>query len=227
MKRASLLVGFAFFAFVIFSQSGTQATNNTFLERFSGPDVKKEGTTGIYNFDKNHSFISFRVKHMGLSEVPGFFRDFKGTVNYNAEDITKSSVEFTAQAKSIDTGVAARDNHLRTPDFFDAEKFPEITFKSTKVEKKGKSVIVTGDFTMKGVTKSISFPFQIAGWLPPDERSGGKMGIAAETTINRRDYGVNWGTNLPSGIPVVSDDVKIVLQIEAGKAKEGAPAKAE
>ena len=80
---------------------------------------------------------------------------------------------------------------------------------------------------MKGITKSLTFPFQIAGWLPADERSGGKMGIAAETTINRRDYGVNWGTNLPSGIAVVSDDVKIVLQIEAGKAKEGAPAKAE
>ena len=227
MKRASLLVGFALFALVVLSQSGTQATNNTFLERFSGPDVKKEGTTGTYNFDKNHSFISFRVKHMGLSEVPGFFRDFKGNVSYNAEDVTKSSVEFTAQAKSIDTGVAGRDNHLRTPDFFDVEKFPEITFKSTKVERKGKTVMITGDFTMKGVTKSLTFPFQIAGWLPADERSGGKMGIAAETTINRRDYGVNWGTNLPSGIAVVSDEVKVVLQIEAGKAKDGAPARAE
>jgi polyisoprenoid-binding protein YceI len=227
MKRASLLVGFAFFALVILSQSGTQATNNTFLERFSAADTKKEGTTGVYNFDKNHSFISFRVKHMGLSEVPGFFRDFKGSVDYNAEDVTKSSVEFTAQAKSIDTGVTGRDNHLRTPDFFDVEKYPEITFKSTRVERKGKSLIVTGDFTMKGVTKSLTFPFQIAGWLPADERSGGKMGIAAETTVNRRDYGVNWGTNLPSGIAVVSDEVKIVLQIEAGKAKEGAPAKSE
>jgi polyisoprenoid-binding protein YceI len=163
---------------------------------------------------KNHSFISFRAKHMGLSEVPGFFRDFKGAVNYDADDVTKSSVEFTAQAKSIDTGVAPRDNHLRTPDFFDVEKFPEVTFKSTKVEKKGKNLIVTGDFTMKGVTKSISIPFQIAGWLPADDRSGGKMGIAAETTINRRDFGVNWGTTLPSGVAAVADDVKIVLQIE-------------
>jgi len=227
MKRASLLVGFAFFAFILFSQSGSQAANQTFFERFSAADTRKEGTTGVYNFDKNHSFISFRVKHMGLSEVPGFFRDFKGAVNYNSDDITKSSVEFTAQAKSIDTGVSGRDNHLRTPDFFDVEKYPEITFKSTKVEKKGKSLIVTGDFTMKGVTKSLTFPFQIAGWLPPDDKSGGKMGIAAETTINRRDYGVNWGNNLPSGIAVVSDEVKIVLQIEAGKAKEGGPAKAD
>ena len=84
--------------------------------------------------------------------------------------------------------------------------------------------MVTGDFTMKGVTKSISIPFQIAGWLPADERSGGKMGIAAETTINRRDYGVNWGSTLPSGISAVADEVKISLQIEAGKAKEAVKA---
>jgi polyisoprenoid-binding protein YceI len=227
MKRASLLVGFALFALVVLSQSGTQATNNTFLERFSGPDVQKEGTTGTYNFDKNHTFIGFKVKHYGLSEVPGFFRDFKGAVNYNAEDVTKSSVEFTALATSVDTGVAPRDNHLRKADFFEVDKYPEITFKSTKVEKKGKTLMITGDFTMKGVTKSLTFPFQIVGWLPADEHTGGKMGIAAETTINRRDYGVNWGTNLPSGIAMVSDEVKIVLQIEAGKAKEGAPARAE
>ena len=79
---------------------------------------------------------------------------------------------------------------------------------------------MTGDFTMKGVTKSITFPFQIAGWLPADEKSGGKMGLAAETTINRRDYGINYGSNLPSGIAAVSDEIKIVLQIEAGKKKD-------
>jgi polyisoprenoid-binding protein YceI len=93
------------------------------------------------------------------------------------------------------------------------------------VEKKGKGWIVTGDFTMHGVTKPISFPFQIAGWLPADDRSGGKMGIAAETTINRRDFGINWGNNLPSGVPAVSDNVSISLQIEAGKPK-AAPAAA-
>ena len=80
---------------------------------------------------------------------------------------------------------------------------------------------MTGDFTMKGVTKSIIFPFQIAGWLPANDKSGGKMGIAAETTINRRDYGVNWGSNLPgTNIPAVSDTVKISLQIDAGKKKD-------
>jgi len=217
MKRVSILLGVAFAALIILSQSGAQAINVSFEQRFAGGSAV--GDSGEYNFDKAHTFIGFKVRHMGLVEVPGFFRDFTGTVNFNSKDITKSTVEFTAKATSVDTGVAARDNHLRTKDFFEVEKFPDITFKSTKVEKKGKGYLLTGDFTMKGVTKSITFPFQIAGWLPADDKSGGKMGMAAETTINRRDYGVNYGTNLPSGIAAVSDDIKIVLQIEAGKKK--------
>ncbi len=164
---------------------------------------------------------------MGLIEVPGFFRDFTGTVNYDANDITRSTVEFVAKTTSIDTGVAPRDKHLRSADFFEVEKYPDLVFKSTKITKKGKNLMLTGDLTIKAVTKSITFPFQIVGWLPGDEQSGGKMGIAAETTINRRDFGVNWGTNLPSGVPAVSDDVRIVLQIEAGKAKPAGAAKTE
>lgn len=225
MKRGSLLTAFALLALVVLSQSGTHAVNNTFAERFAG--VAPVGDSGVYAFDKAHSFIQFTVNHNGLTEIPGFFRDFTGSINFDSKDITKSTVEFTAKATSVDTGVAARDNHLRTKDFFEVETYPDITFKSTKVEKKGSGWLLTGDFTMKGVTKSITFPFQIVGWLPPSDRSGGKVGIAAETTINRRDYGVNWGSNLPSGIAVVSDNVKISLQIDAGKAKDTAPPKTE
>jgi polyisoprenoid-binding protein YceI len=223
MKRIFLFTGIVMLAFLAAAFSGTQATNQTFAERYAAGAAA--GDSGTYAFDKAHTFIGFKVRHMGLIEVPGFFRDFTGEVNYNAADVTKSTVVFTAKATSVDTGVGARDNHLRTKDFFEVETYPEITFKSTKVEKKGKSWIVTGDFTMKGVAKSISIPFDIVGWLPADERSGGKMGIAAETTINRRDYGVNYGTNLPSGIAAVADEIKIVLQIEAGKKKDAAPAK--
>lgn len=217
MKRYSVLLGIALVAFFVFLQTGAEAVNNSFEQRFAGSAAV--GDSGVYNFDKAHSFIGFKAKHMGLIEVPGYFRDFVGTVNFDAKDITKSTVEFTAKATSVDTGVAGRDNHLRTKDFFEVEKYPDITFKSTKVAKKGKGYLLTGDFTMKGVTKSITFPFEISGWLPADERSGGKMGITGETTINRREYGVNYGTNLPSGIAAVSDDIKIVLQIEAGKKK--------
>lgn len=211
MKRTSLLFGIALIAFVALSQSGVGAVNKAFAERFAGgPAI---GDSGVYTFDKAHSFIGFKVKHSGLIEVPGFFRDFTGTVNFDAKDISKSTVEFTAKATSVDTGVAGRDNHLRTKDFFEVETYPDITFKSTKVAKKGNGWMVTGDLTMKGVTKSITFPFEISGWLAPDERSGGKMGITAETELNRREYGVNYPNT------VVSDQIKVVLQIEAGKKK--------
>jgi polyisoprenoid-binding protein YceI len=215
MKRASFLVGFAFLAFIVLSRNGTEAVTTTFSDRFAGSAAI--GDSGIYTFDKPHTFIEFRVRHLGMIEVPGYFRDFTGAVNFDAKDVSKSTVEFTAKATSVDTGVTRRDNHLRTADFFDAEKFPDITFKSTRIEKKGKTLMLTGDFTMKGVTKSISFPFQIAGWVPADERSGDKMGITAETSINRKDFGVNYDAKLPSGIPAVADNIKIVLQIEAEK----------
>jgi len=218
MKRISLYLSVALFAFIVFSQSGAEAVNRTFAERFASST--KIGDSGVYTFDKAHSFIQFSINHFGLTNVPGFFRDFTGTINFDAKDISRSTVEFTAKAASVDTGVAPRDNHLRTADFFEVEKYPDITFKSTKVQKKGKKWMLTGDFTMKGVTRSITFPFDIVGWLPADKNSGGKMGIAAETTINRRDYGINYGSNLPSGIPAVGDIVKISLQIDAGKAKD-------
>lgn len=219
MKRVSLLLGIALFAVIVFSQTGAEAVNKTFAERFAGDT--KMGDSGTYNFDKPHSFIGFRAGHNGLIEVPGFFRDFKGSVNFDAKDIKKSSVEFTAKATSVDTGVAGRDNHLRTADFFDVAKFSDFTFKSTKVAKKGKGWLVTGDLTMKGITKSITFPFNIAGFLPANERNGGRMGITAETTINRRDFGVNYDAKIPgTSLQVVSDQIKVVLQIEAVRPKD-------
>lgn len=217
MKRAFFLAAFAIAAFFVFSNFGIQAVGLSFVESYAAAGAVKDGESGTYNFDKAHSFIGFHVNHMGLIEVPGFIRDFEGKVNYDADDVTNSSVEFTGKMTSIDTGVAGRDKHLRSADFFEIEKFPDVIFKSTKVEKKGSGLVVTGDFTMKGVTKQISIPFQIAGWLPGTERSATKMGIVGETQINRRDHGVNYGNNLPSGIPAIGDNVRITLQIEAAK----------
>jgi polyisoprenoid-binding protein YceI len=213
MRRIFLVTGLAIIAAISLSQSGAEARNATHFDRFAGAGAI--GETGSYGFDKAHSVIGFKVKHNGLIEIPGFFRDFTGKVEYNAADVSKSSVEFSAKVTSIDTGVTNRDNHLRSKDFFEVEKFPDITFKSTKVEKKGKQWTVTGDFTMKGVTKSITFPFNITGFLPAAEKSAARMGITAATTLNRRDYGITYGGNLPSGIPVISDAVTINLEIEA------------
>ena len=194
----------------------TAANNTNVAERFSAPEASVQtGVTGKYNFDKSHSAIGFKVKHYGLVDVPGYFRDFTGAIDFNAEDPSKSSVTFSAKMTSVDTGVAGRDNHLRTADFFEVEKYPEMTFVSKKVEKHGAMWHVTGDLTMKGVTKSVSFPFNIAGFLP-DRRSGGTIiGVTAETTINRRDFGVNYGSNLPNGVAALSDNVKVELNIEA------------
>ena len=221
MKKISFFLAFALAAVFIYTGGVSSASTATFPEASTAFDSKQTtGESGVYNFDKAHSFIGFKVKHMGLIEVPGFFRDFTGEVNFDSKDVSKSTVNFKAMMTSVDTGVAGRDKHLRSADFFEVEKFPEMTFASKKVEKKGKGWVVTGDLTMKGVTKSVVIPFEIAGWLPASERSGPKMGIAGETTINRRDFGVNYGNALPSGIAAISDEVKVVLQIEAGKAKE-------
>ncbi len=221
MKRTTIFLGLAFLAVALFAGSSTTAVKPTLEERFSETaGAVQKGESGVYAFDKAHTFIGFKVKHMGLIKVPGFFRDFTGEINYNADDVTKSSVSFTAKTESVDTGVAGRDGHLRRADFFDAEKFPEITFKSTKVEKRGDDLYITGDFTLRGVTKSISFEFDIEGFLPGNQRKGPTMGVSADTTIKRFDYGVNYGSNVPAGAPGISNEVEIVLEIEAVKAKE-------
>jgi len=220
MKRYSFLAAVALAALAALSQSGTIAREQTFADRFAGADTVKLGDSGTYNFDKPHSFIGFKVNHNGLIEVPGFFRDFTGAITFDNTDVTKSSVQFTAKATSVDTGVQGRDNHLRTKDFFEVETYPEITFKSTKVEKKGKGWLITGDLTMKGVTKPVTFPFTVSGFLPATERNGGRMGVTAETNINRRDFNVNYDAKMPTGSLVVADDVKVILQIEAVKPKD-------
>lgn len=212
------------FGAVVFN-STVNAEKQNFVEKFSVNNIAQtQDASGTYNFDKAHSFIGFRVKHYGLIEVPGYFRDFTGTVNYDSKDPGKSSVEFSAKMTSVDTGVEGRDKHLRTADFFEVEKYPEMTFKSTKVEKKGDQWNLTGDFTMKGVTKSITFPFNVTGIIT--QRNGLKMGLTAETTINRREFGVNYGETKAGETPAVADDIKVVLQIEANKAQPK-PAPAE
>ena len=174
-------------------------------------------STGDYKIDPAHSLIGFSIRHFEISLVKGRFKDFSGMIHYDSADATKSTVEFTAKAESIDTGVTGRDNHLRSADFFDVAKFPEITFKSTQVEKKGNSYVLHGDFTMKGVTKQISFPFTIAGAIK-DNRGNTRFGVAAETKLNRRDYGITWGAAMANGGLNVADEVTIDLQLEALKA---------
>lgn len=172
---------------------------------------------GDYKIDPAHSIIGFSIRHLEINWVEGRFKDFAGVIHYDESDVTKSSVEFTAKIESIDTGVEARDKHLRTPDFFDAAKFPEMSFKSTSVERKSKDrYVLHGDFTLKGVTKQVELPFTITGAIK-DPWGNTRFGINAQTKINRRDYGITWGKALESGGMDVGNEVTIELQLEALK----------
>lgn len=170
-----------------------------------------------YAVDPVHSSVGFSVRHLIINNIPGRFKEYSGTISYDAADIAKSSVQFAAKVASIDTGVQQRDDHLRNADFFEVAKYPELTFKSTRIEKKGKdSFIATGTFTMKGVSKEIAIPFKVFG---PVNAGGGKIriGVEAGLTINRQDYGVTYSRTLEGGGLVVGNDVNIQLNLEAVK----------
>jgi polyisoprenoid-binding protein YceI len=173
--------------------------------------------SGEYKIDPAHSVIGFAIRHYEISLVRGRFKDFTGTIRYDESDISKSSVEFAAKIESIDTGVDARNAHLRTADFFDAAKYPEMTFKSTRVERRaGDQYVLHGDFTLKGVTKQISLPFRMTGAIK-DAQSNTRFGVAAQTKLDRRDYGITWGKAMANGGLDVGNEVMIDLQLEAVK----------
>lgn len=172
---------------------------------------------GDYKIDPAHSTVGFLIRHYEINWVEGRFKDFDGTIRYDAADVTKSSVEFAAKIAGVDTGVAARDQHLQKDDFFDAAKFPLMTFKSTRVERKGKSgYVLHGDLTIHGVTKPVAVPFTMTGAVQ-DARGNTRFGIEGHTKINRRDFGMNYGTALPGGGFDIGNEVTINLYLEALK----------
>jgi polyisoprenoid-binding protein YceI len=175
-----------------------------------------------YAIDKGHSQAGFSVRHLGISKVPGRFTDFEGTVDVDQAKPEASKVEFTIKAASIDTNEANRDKHLRSADFFDVEKFPTITFKSTKVVSKGKDKYdVTGSFTLHGVTKEITLPVTVLGFVK-DPWGNQRVGFETAITLNRKDYGLVWNKTLDGGGLLVGDDVDVTITVEAAKKKETA-----
>jgi polyisoprenoid-binding protein YceI len=165
-----------------------------------------------YTIDPAHTSFDFSVKHMMISSVPGNFDKFDGQIIYSPKDLDNSKVDITIQAASINTRNDQRDTHLKSPDFFDAAKFPVITFVSTKFTPRA----ITGDLTMKGVTKEITIPVKIAG--PVKTMMGGQaIGITGHIMINRQDYGINWNKTLDQGGVAVSNNVFISVSIEADK----------
>jgi len=169
--------------------------------------------------DKAHSEATFQVRHM-MSKVSGRFTDFNGKINMDRAKPSASSVEFNIKTASVNTGDADRDKHLQTADFFDAAKNPEITFKSTSIAptKKKDVYAVTGDLTMRGVTKRITIPVEFTGF-GKDPWGNERAGFSLTTTVNRKDYGINWNKALDNGGFLVGDDVTINVNLEAQKAK--------
>ena len=174
-----------------------------------------------FTFDKNHTLVGFRIRHI-VSKVEGRFRDFDGTIWIDRQNPAASRVELTIQAASIDTATENRDKDLRSPNFFDVEKFPTITFKSTKVEPRSDGTYaVTGDFTMHGVTKSIQIPVRSNGFARMGK--GEKAGFEISTKLDRKDYGITWNRALDQGGTLLGDEDEINIQVEANKKEPEAP----
>lgn len=177
--------------------------------------VASPSLAATWEIDTSHSQVGFVVRHLVVAKVRGDFNEWSGTVVLDDKDITKSTVDVKIKAASIDTGSADRDKHLRSPDFFDVEKFPEVLFKSSKVEvgaDKG-TLKITGNLTLHGVTRSVVL--DVSGPSPEFKDPGGRPHVAfsATTRINRRDYGLNWSKAVEAG-PIAGEDVVIELEIE-------------
>lgn len=170
------------------------------------------GAATKYDIDSAHSNVGFSIPILGgLSKVRGKFSDFAVTIVYDDADVTKSTVNAVIKAASIDTGIERRDTHLRTPDFFDVEKFPEITFQSKRVEKQGKQLVAHGTFTMHGVSKEIALPFTINGVNKDPKTGKTTLGVTATVRLNRRDYGIAFSR--PDNPNFLGDEVEIELNL--------------
>lgn len=170
--------------------------------------------TRTFTIDKAHSEVTFQVRHL-VTKVRGRFSDFSGAVQFNAAQPELSSVQFSIDAKSIDTNTADRDTHLRSEDFFFVDKNPTITFVSSGITKKGSEAFeVRGTLTIRGVAKEIALPVTYLGEAK-DPWGQTRLGFEAETTINRKEFGLMWNAALETGGFLVGDDVKIALSIQA------------
>ncbi len=168
---------------------------------------------GTWDIDAAHSTVGFSVRHMMVSKVRGYFREFSGEI-VTAEDPTRSSVEAEIDLASIDTRQEQRDAHIRSADFFDVEKHPKMTFRSTAVRPDGADWVLEGELSLKGVTRPVTLSLELNGF-GPDAYGGIRAGFSAKTEINRNDFGVDIKMPMDGGGVVVGDKVTVELEIEA------------
>ncbi len=172
-------------------------------------------TPGVYNIDPVHTNVDFVARHLVASKVRGYFKEFSGVITIG-ETLEASSVEATVQAASITTGNEMRDNHLRSADFIEQEKYPTLTLKSTKISAKGgDDYEMVADLTIRDVTKPVTFDLEYLGTGPSVQPGGAIAGFEAKAEINRRDFGVNFEGTLENGSLVVGNTVVIQLTVEA------------
>jgi len=170
-----------------------------------------------YNIDTAHSRLGFVVRHLGFSKVRGSFEKFEGTIKMDSNDLTTIEADAAIDTASISTNEEKRDAHLRSEDFFDAEKHPKLTFRSAEIYNvDGTSFGMKGDLTMRGTTKEVELLGEYLG-EGPDPWGGTRIGLEARTLINRKDFGLNWNVALEAGGFLVGEDVEIVLEIQAVK----------
>ncbi len=172
-------------------------------------------STLTWKIDPAHSSAEFKIKHMMISNVKGSFNGLSGILTENTTDASLSSVDAAIDIATISTGDAQRDGHLKSADFFEAEKYPQMTFKSTKVEKKGEGdYSVTGDLTLHGVTKPVTFAVEGPSAPGKDPWGNTRIGLSATAKINRKDFGLSWNAALETGGILVGEDVQITLDVE-------------
>lgn len=167
-----------------------------------------------YQIDPSHSSINFSIKHMMIAKVHGGFEKFGGHLNYDPASPEKSEIQVSIEANSVNTREPQRDNHLRSADFFDVEKYPTLSFKSTRVEGKKDSLRVIGDLTIHGVTQSVTLDVEGPTDELKDPWGNLKIGASASTKIKRKDFGLAWNAALEAGGFLVGDDVTINLDIQ-------------
>jgi polyisoprenoid-binding protein YceI len=185
------------------------------MSTLTAPEI----TATTWTIDPVHSHAEFKVRHLMISNVKGEFKGVTGKLNHNDANITKSGVEVSIDATSINTGDAQRDGHLKSADFFDVEKFPTLTFKSTRVSKNKDGVLkVAGDLTIHGVTRNVVFEVDGPSAPMKDPWGNTRIGLSANTRINRKDFGLTWNAALETGGLMVSDEVAITLDIQFIKA---------
>lgn len=171
-----------------------------------------------WSFDPSHSSVNFSVRHIMISKVRGSFKKWSGTFDYNESDPTQSRIEVHIDASSIDTAEERRDGHLKSPDFFDVAKYPELVFKSSGITRDGDGFKVAGDLTIHGVTKAVTLDVDSLG-ASKDHFGNDRVGFEAKTSISRKAFGLEWNAALETGGVVVGDKIEIEIDLQALKPK--------